>query len=549
MPDINLSDLQQSLIVRPVSTEDFDQIIVLQQNSFGQGMTSWTREELQSHVDRFPEGQICVEYNGRIVGSSSSLIVDFDEYGAVHSWKEISGDGTIDNHDREGDTLYGIEVVVDPEFRGMKIGRRLYEARKDLARRKNLKRVVIGGRVPNYHKHAEELSIHEYVDEVNGKRIYDPVLTFQISNGFALKRILQDYLGEDEESGGYALLLEWANLHYTPNPAERSRPTMPVRICTVQYQMRKITSFEDFAMQCEYFVDVASGYKSDFVLFPEIFTLQLLSFLPQERPGESIRKLTGFTQVYVDLFQKLAITYAINIIGGSHYTEIDGEIYNVAYLFRRDGSIERQGKIHITPNERQWWGIQPGNDINVFETDRGRIAIAICYDIEFPELARIMTEKGAQIIFVPFCTDNRQGYLRVRYCAQARAVENQVFVVTSGVTGNLPSVDNMDVNYAQSGIFTPSDFPFSRDGIAGECQANMETVVFADVDLEVLRRNRLGGTVRTWHDRRSDLYEVRHLRQEEEGEDSSGVETPLTGAEEHPDGGPPRGSEGGAVQG
>lgn len=516
MPDIRLEELQKSITVRPITIDDYEHITVLQQNSFA-GMKPWTREQLQSHLERFPEGQLCVEFNGRIVGSSSSLVVDFDEYGALHSWAEISDNGMITNHDPDGDTLYGIEVVVDTEFRGMKIGRRLYEARKELAQRMNLKRIVIGGRVPNYHQYAEEMTIHEYVEEVNAKRIYDPVLTFQISNGFALKRILKDYLGADRESCGYALLLEWVNLHYTPNPAERSRPTMPVRICTVQYQMRRITSFDEFAMQCEYFVDVASGYKSDFVLFPEIFTLQLLSFLPQERPGESIRKLTGFTAVYVELFQRLAIRYAVNIIAGSHYTEHEEDIYNVAYLFRRDGSIERQAKIHITPNEQRWWGIRPGEDINVFETDRGKVAINVCYDIEFPELARIVTAMGAQIIFVPFCTDNRQGYLRVRYCAQARAIENQVYVVTSGVTGNLPSVDNMDVNYAQSGIFTPSDFPFSRDGIAGECQANVETVVIADVDLEVLRRNRLDGTVRTWHDRRTDLYRVLHLRGENAG--------------------------------
>lgn len=510
MDDELAENIEQSLELRQITIDDYDEIVALQQKSFP-GMAPWKRDQLASHVERFPEGQLCVVYGGRIVGSSSSLIVGFDEYGSNHSWAQVSGNGFITNHDPEGDTLYGIEVVVDPDYRGMKIGRRLYEARKDLARSRNLKRIVIGGRIPGYAEQSDEMTVHEYVERVIAKELYDPVLTFQLSNGFVLRRILDDYLTGDGESRGYGLLLEWVNLFHTPNPAERFRTMLPVRICTVQYAMRKITSFDDFSTQCEYFVDVASGYKSDFVCFPEIFTLQLLSFLPQERPGESIRKLAGFTSAYVDLFRSLAIKYAVNIIGGSHYTEIDDEIYNVAYLFRRDGSIETQSKIHITPNEHMWWGIQPGDEVGVFDTDRGKIAINICYDVEFPELGRIVTEKGARIIFVPFCTDNRQGYLRVRYCAQARAIENQVYVVTSGVTGNLPSVDNMDVNYAQSGIFTPSDFPFSRDGIAGECQANTETVVIADVDLEVLRRNRLDGTVRTWHDRRTDLYEVRML--------------------------------------
>jgi len=507
MPSIDLDTLQKSIRIRPLVPDDFEALVRLQQACFP-GMTPWRRSEFESQLTHFPEGQFGVEYEGQLIGSASSLIVDLDEYGDAHTWEEISSDGHITNHDPEGDTLYGIEVLVDPAFRGMKIGRRLYDARKDLARRLNLKRIVVGGRVPNYHRYADRMTIHEYVEQVRTKQIYDPVLTFQIANGFTLKRILADYLGEDAESQGHALLLEWVNLHYTPNPVRQTRTTFPVRICTVQYRMRKIGGFDEFAEQCEYFVDVASGYKSDFVVFPEIFTLQLLSFLPNQRPGLAVRTLAGFTPQYLDLFQHLAIKYAVNVVGGSHYTEEDGVIYNIAYLFKRDGGIEKQYKLHITPNERHWWGVQPGHELRVFDTDRGKVSIQICYDVEFPELGRIATAAGAQLFFVPFCTDNRQGYLRVRTCAQARAIENQVYVVTSGCTGNLPSVENMDINYAQSGIFTPSDFPFARDGIAGECQANLETVVIADVDLEVLRHNRLAGTVRTWNDRRTDLYEI-----------------------------------------
>lgn len=507
MSAIDLDTLQKSIRIRRLTLDDFDDLVRLQEVCFP-GMTTWRRSELESQLEHFPEGQLGVEYEGQLIGSASSLIVELDEYGDAHTWEEISSHGRITNHDPEGDTLYGIEVLVDPAYRGMKIGRRLYDERKALVRRLNLKRIVVGGRVPNYHRYADQMPIREYLEQVRTKQVYDPVLTFQLANGFTLKRILTDYLGEDAESQGHALLLEWVNLHYTPNPVRKTRATFPVRICTVQYQMRRIASFDDFAEQCEYFVDVASGYKSDFAAFPEIFTLQLLSFLPNLRPDLAVRKLAGFTGQYLDLFQSLAIKYAINIAGGSHYTEEDGVIYNVAYLFTRDGGIEKQYKLHITPSERQWWGVQPGHELRVFDTDRGKVSIQICYDVEFPEVGRLATARGAQIIFVPFCTDNRQGYLRVRTCAQARAIENQVYVVTSGCTGNLPSVENMEINYAQSGIFTPSDFPFSRDGVAGECQANLETVVIADVDLELLRQNRLNGTVRTWHDRRTDLYEV-----------------------------------------
>ncbi len=499
---------EKALRVRALIEDDYEAVVRLQQHGFP-GMKPWTREQFASHLKHFPEGQLGVEYDGELVGSASSLMIEFDEYGGRHTWADISDRGYIGNHDPDGDTLYGIEVVVDSDFRDMRLGRRLYEARQDLARRLNLRRIMVGGRLPGFEEHAKELSVQEYVQKVQKTELYDPVLTFQLANGFSVKRIVRDYLPSDDASHGYAILLEWPNLHYTPDPNRRTQSSFPVRVCTVQYRMRQIDSWDDFAQQVEYFVDVAAGYRADFVLFPEMFTLQLLSFLPDaEAPGLAVRQLTQFTEPLIDLGRRLALAYNIHIIAGSHYTEREDGLFNVAYLFRRDGTIEEQEKVHITPNEQRWWGTTPGRDIRVFDTDRGRIAISICYDTEFPEMTRIATAKGAQILFVPFCTDNRQGYLRVTRCAQARAIENQLYVVTSGCVGNIPSVENMDIHYAQSGIFTPSDFPFPPDGIAGLCEPNIETVVMADLDLEVLRRNRAGGTVRTWRDRRTDLYEV-----------------------------------------
>jgi predicted amidohydrolase len=154
--------------------------------------------------------------------------------------------------------------------------------------------------------------------------------------------------------------------------------------------------------------------------------------------------------------------------------------------------------------------VNGGNKIEVFDTDCGRVAIMICYDIEFPELARIAAQKGAQIILVPFNTDERSGYLRIRHCSLARCVENHVYVAVAGCVGNLPFVDNADIHYAQSGIFTPADFPFSRDAIAAECNPNIETFVIQDLDIELLRRHRYRGTTQNWRDRRKDLYEIHY---------------------------------------
>lgn len=508
--DSGRDEFEKRLILRPLTSADYDQVTALQTRCFPT-MGPWSRQQFVSHLRLFPEGQIGIEYGGVLVASSSSLLLDFHMYDSLHTWANVTDSGMIRNHNPHGTTLYGMEVMVDPEYRGMKLARRLYDARKQLARERNLMSIVLGGRIPGYRHYAPQLSAREYVDKVIDKTLVDPVLTTQLANGFVLKRLLQNYLPSDDESLGWATFLEWSNLDYQPDPNRRLVASRRVRICAVQYQMRRVADFEEFAKQCEYFVDVASDYKCDFILFPELFTTQLLSFLKAERPGLAVRRLAEYTPQYLDLFSGLALRHDVNIIGGSTFVVEAERLYNVAYLFHRNGGVDRQYKLHITPNERRWWGVEPGRTLGVFETDKGKISIQICYDVEFPELGRLAAEQGAEIFFVPFCTDERYGYLRVRYCAQARCVENHVYVALAGTVGNLPDVENMDIQYAQSGILTPSDIPFSRDGIAAECTPNIETVIVEDVDLELLSRHRQTGNVLNWRDRRTDLYEVRLL--------------------------------------
>ena len=508
MKKINLQEFETHIRVRPLQIEDFDALIAMQSRCFP-GMHNWAREQVESQISHFPEGQLCIEFDGEIVASSSCLIVDFDDYDTWQDWKVISDAGYIRNHNPNGDTLYGIEIMVDPEYRGLKLARRLYEARKQIVREHNLRRIIIGGRIPGYGEHADRLKPREYTDAVIEKRLFDPVLTAQLANGFSLKALIPNYFPDDAASRGYATFLEWTNLDYMERGVRRFRAVHSVRLCLVQYRMRRVKDFEEFAKQAEFFVDLASDYKSDFVLFPELFTTQLLSLVDAPNPSQAARALAEYTPRYLELFNELAVNYNVNVIGGSQFAIEEDRLYNIAYLFRRDGTIEKQYKIHVTPNEARWWGVLPGNEVKMFDTDRGRIAVQICYDVEFPELARIAAAKGAQILFVPFNTDERYGYLRVRHCAQARAIENQIYVAITGCSGMLPFVDNADMHYSQAGIFTPSDFPFARDAVAAESMPNIETAVMQDVDLELLRRNRVQGTVRPWTDRRRDLYSVR----------------------------------------
>lgn len=506
---IDLTEFESRIVVRTLGVDDYERLVELEAKCFP-GMELWTREQIQSQIEHFPDGQICIELDGFMVASSSSLVVDFDHYDNWHGWQEIADDGYIRNHDPTGDTLYGIEIMVDPEYRGLRLSRRLYDARKELARSLNLRRIIIGGRIPGYGRHADRLTAREYIDQVTSKRLVDPVLTPQLSNGFALQGLIPDYLPSDEDSRGHATFLEWRNLDYRSEPHTRLRTVAPVRISLVQYLMQRVESFEQFEKQCEFYADTAGDHKSDFVVFPELFTTQLSSFLEDTRPGIAARAIAEYTPRYLEVMSTLALRYNVNIVGGSTFVVEDHELYNVSFLFRRDGSIDRQSKLHITPNERRWWGVAAGDRLSVFDTDRGRVAVLICYDVEFPELARIATAEGATILFVPFNTNDRMGYLRVRSCAQARAIENQVYVAIAGCAGTLPFVENADIHYSQCGIFTPSDVGFARDGVMAESTPNIETVLTDDVDIEGLRRNRHSGTVRPWTDRRSDLYRIHY---------------------------------------
>lgn len=507
------NDITKKIKLRKIKKEDYQQITAVQKKCFP-GMKPWSEVQFDSLLKIFPDGQTCIEYGKKIIASSCSLIINFNDYSEESSWNELTDSGTITNHDMYGDTLYGMEMMVHPDYQGMKLSRRLYDARKELARKYNLKRIIIGGRLPNYHKHASTLTIDEFVEKVINKSLYDPVLTAQLSNGFSLRKVLPHYLPSDIESCGYATLLEWINYsHETKKNAHTQ--SHYVRVSAIQYQMRPINSFEEFAKHCEFFVDTASDYRSDFVVFPEMITLQLLSFLPEKRPGEAVRQLSRYTMQYEELFTILAIKYNVNIIAGSHFNVENDHLYNISYLFRRDGTFEKQYKIHITPSEKKWWGVESGNKIKVFNTDKGKIAILICYDAEFPELARIAVSKGAKIIFVPFNTDDRRAYLRVRYCAQARAIENQVYVIITGCVGNLPEVENLDVHFSQSAIFTPSDVEFHREAIASEATPNAETLIYQDLDLNLLKRNREMGSVQTWNDRTQGFYKLTYT---EDGE-------------------------------
>ena len=505
------------LEVRQAKLKDVREIADLVSRAYVD-LPPYTLGEIRGQLNNYRDGCFVAKLDGQIVGYCASMRLSENVAFSNHTWDEVTGNGFGSRHDPTGDWLYGYEMCVDPKVRGTRLGRRLYEERRSLAERLDLAGIVFGGRMPGLanamrRKRNNAEGPQDYLDKVIDNKIHDPVLRFQLANGFEPQGILQNYLPEDKKSKAFAVRMVWRN-PYVDSDAPRKhrlpRDVESVRIATCQLQARAVSGFDEFMRHVEYFVDVAADYESDFILFPELFTLMLLSAEEKElSPIEAIEALSRYTPKIRQKLSEMALSYNINIIGGSHPTRMDdGDIHNVAYVCLRDGSIHAQEKIHPTPNEAYWWNIKGGDSIDAIPTDCGPIGVLICYDSEFPELARRLVDEGARIIFVPFCTDSRQGYMRVRYCAQARAIENQCFTVLSGNVGNLPNVANMDIQYAQSCILTPCDFPFARDGIAAEATENVETLTISDVNLADLAWARSEGTVRNLTDRRFDLYHI-----------------------------------------
>lgn len=499
---------EYKLILRSLMRKDYPHIKRIMDRVYSSMGGSWEQDEYATLIDQFPDGQICIEDKGTVVGAALTILVNAEEFENKHSYDDVVGGGEMTGHDPDGNALYGVDIFVDPEYRGLRLGRRLYDARKELCEKLNLKGIIFGGRIPGYSQHSKTMTPSEYIQKVKTNELYDPVLSFQLSNDFHIKKIIKNYIPEDIQSDKYGVLMEWNNIYYEKRQKLFGGRKSTPRIGVIQWQMRPFNNLEEFIHQAEFFVDAAAGYNSDLILFPELLNAPLLKNFNQENPTEAMRSLAEYTDEIRSAFVNMAISYNINIVAGSVPELKENFLYNVSFLCRRDGTWDAQYKLHITPDEAQYWGLKGGDQIKIFDTDIGRIGILICYDVEFPELARHLADKGMTFLFVPYWTDTKNAYLRVRRCAQARAIENECYVAISGSVGNLPKVENMDIQYSQSAVFTPSDFAFPHDAIAAEATPNTEMTLMVDLDLDLLKELRQQGSVQNLKSRRKELYEI-----------------------------------------
>lgn len=210
---VKTSEGYEEMTIRSYEYSDVSALISLQKACFPPPFPEellWSKEQLESHVRHFQEGALCAEINQKIIGSMTSLIVDFDPSNPNHKWKDVTDNGFIRNHKRNGNTLYIVDISVDPEYRKLGIGKWLMQTMYELVVHKKLERLLGGGRIPFYHQVKDEMTPEEYVESVLSGLRRDPVLSFLIQCGRIPIGVVRDYL-DDEESGNCGVLMEWKN--------------------------------------------------------------------------------------------------------------------------------------------------------------------------------------------------------------------------------------------------------------------------------------------------------------------------------------------------
>ncbi len=326
---------KHKLLLRHLTAEDYPQLAEMMDRVYDNLGGAWQKDQYISQVTRFPEGQIGIEDNGMLVAAAFSMIVDYAKFGDNHTYNQITGNGYLTHHTLEGDTLYGVDIFVHPKSRGLRLGRRLYDPRKEICRNFNLRRFIAGGRIPGYANYADSLTPVRYIEQVKSREIFDPVLSFQMANGFHVRKLLTGYLPVDGDSQGYATLLEWINLDYVDKTPELGDLKNVIRLGVVQWQMRPLASVDMLLKHAEFFIDAVAGYNADFVLFPEYISAPLMGSFNDKNPADAIRALAGFSRDIRDGLLEMAMSYNINIIAGSMPEYSHRELYNISWLLRK----------------------------------------------------------------------------------------------------------------------------------------------------------------------------------------------------------------------
>lgn len=283
-----------------------------------------------------------------------------------------------------------------------------------------------------------------------------------------------------------------------------------ITVAASQHLIQASTDWDDFATRTAEQVRSAAAHGATLLVFAEYGSMALVTALPLAQRLTLSGQLAGlqhFAQAFVSLYHALSQQYGVWIIAPSFpYALADKHYVNRAWITGPSGDIFHQDKIHMTRFENELLHITPGNGLTVVDTGQFRFATAICYDSEFPSLVHQQAQGGAQIIAVPSCTDSLSGYHRVMYCARARAVENQCFVIQAPLRGEAPWCEAIDLNVGTAGVFSPVDKGFPQNGVLATGQEQDEWV-FAECHLEKMSLVRADGQVLNWLDQKSDTIQ------------------------------------------
>ena len=355
----------EKVSLRNLHMEDYDQLAKSFKRIYADSDVFWTRSQIKKLITIFPEGQVVIIVDDKIVGCALSIIVNYNMVKGDHTYAQVTGNETFNTHDANGNILYGIEVFIHPDYRGLRLARRMYEYRKELCEKLNLKAIMFGGRIPNYHKYADQMRPKEYIEKVRSREIYDPVLTFQLSNDFHVRRVIRNYLPSDEESEHCATLLQWDNIYYQP-PTDSYVDRKPtVRIGLVQWQMRPYASVDDLFEQVEFFVDSVSDYKSDFILFPEYFNAPLMAKFNDMGEAQSIRAMAQYTD-QIRSFGQVDVAHRVQ--SGAEHRDTCDELAERQCLLCGDPSVghdadqgwHKYGDESLCGEEKPDLGTKPG---------------------------------------------------------------------------------------------------------------------------------------------------------------------------------------------
>jgi predicted amidohydrolase len=272
-----------------------------------------------------------------------------------------------------------------------------------------------------------------------------------------------------------------------------------LRVAAAQYPIDRLEGWQAYEAKLAAWVAEAVAAGAQLLVFPEYGAMELASLFPEPVPGDLLAQLPAVASLetrVVGLHRELARRHGVHILGASlPVVAGEGRYRNRAFLYGPDGRTGFQDKIVMTRFEREDWGVSGASTLRLFDTAFGRLGVCICYDVEFPLLARTLAEAGAELILAPSVTETLHGYWRVRVGAQARALENQCYVVHAPVVGEARWSPAVDVSRGAAAVYGPPDQGFPADGVVAIGELDRPGWVHAEIDLDLVARVRAEGMV------------------------------------------------------